>query len=156
MTNAIAKIDPTFAEMMGVKNLWTTLDVQTQEGCNRLAVALDSNNPKLDGVINTTLSITDLVTRDMEGKPDEHGEVDDYMSITLICSDGKCYFTGARGIRQSLFLASLRRGKPPWNPPLQCIVRQKTFNLNNGQPGRTYYLEFLDAKPEPQGKKGNA
>lgn len=147
MPNEIVKIDSTFADMMGYHNLWTTLDLTTQEGCTKLAVALDSNNPKLDDVINTELQITDIVTRDMEGVQDDGGEITDYMGIVLVCANGKCYFTGAKGIKQGLFLASIRRGKPPWKPPLRALVKQKTFTLKNGSPGRTFYLEF---PPEPK------
>lgn len=132
---------------MGIRNLWTTLDVQTQAGCTMLAKALDANNPKLDDVINTELAITDVVTRDMEGAPDDNGEVKDYMAVTLVCANGNCYFTGSQGIRQSLFMAKLRRGNPPWKPPLRAIVKQRPITLRNGSPGRVYYFEF---PPEPK------
>lgn len=150
MTAELAKRDDDFNNMFGIQGLWTTLNLSTQEGVSQLAKALDFTNPKLDDVINTEIRIVHIMVRDMEGKPSDEGEIQDYMGIVLICDDGRCYFTGSKGIKQSIFLGYLRRGKPPWNPPLRAIVKQRAFKLQDGNPGRTYYLEFPG---EPEAKK---
>lgn len=142
MAGELVKVDDEFTRLMGVANLTTSLDLTTQEGRERLAAALSTENPLLDGVVNTTIPLTDIVMRDMESVNDKTGQVETYKGVVLVCADGRCYFTGANGIRRSLFLLSLSRGKPPWNPPAEVIVKQRTFTQKSGGTGRTYSLEL--------------
>ena len=140
----LVKVSDEFSRLMGVSNLSTTLDLSTDAGRETLAKALDFDNPKLDGVINTEIQIVNLVMRDMDFVNNLTGEVKTEVAVALCCADGNFFFTTASSIRRALFLASLRRGKPPWNPPLRVIVRQKNIKRRNGEPGRVYNLEVID------------
>lgn len=143
MAGEMIKMDDEFSALMGVSNLSTTLDITTAAGAEKLAKALSYDNPTLDKVINTELQIEDIVVRDMGGVNDKTGEVETYKAIVLVCADGRCFFTGANGVRRSLFLASISRGKPPWHPPLRVIVRQRSFKGRDGNPARSYSFEVI-------------
>jgi hypothetical protein len=144
MPGELVKLDDEFSRLMGVVNLSTTLDLSKQSGRENLAKALSYENPKLDEVINTEIGIMDIVMRDVESTDEETGEVEVYSGTTLICDGDRYYFTGSNGVKRSLFLATLYRGKPPWNPPLRVLVKQRNFKTKSGAPGRTYELKVVE------------
>lgn len=139
----IAKVepaDPMMLELLGRPAVWSSMDLAVLENRVTLAQAMMPTAPKLGTVLNTRIIIRDLVLQPMEGINDDDGEVEVYTGITLVCTDGRMFWTGSKGVKKSIHSLFLIYGKPPWKDGAEVTVIQNEFVRKNGQPGRSYYL----------------
>lgn len=125
----------------------STLDLSTEAGQLLLQKCEESVDDSLRELVNTTVAIVHIYTKEVDKVNDQDGSVTTYRRICLVDDAGKVYGCASDGVRESLARFVAARGKLPFNPPFLATVRLKVI----GQGKQRMWLEQL-----PTAKKGGA
>lgn len=94
---------------------------------------------KTNECVGRTIDLVGFSVTPRQRDDKEKGEIESYLQIALLLSDGSVIGSGSKGILDSLIGLSYYHGPGPWMPPLRCIVRGHKV----GKPSPLLYLEWI-------------
>lgn len=113
-----------------ISRIRMSFNPSTPTGAIKLVMATLSECPMLEEKSKEKLSLTDYIIHPASSTGDTPGEVQEFDRIVVFDNDGKAYACGSIGVKKSIAVMELIRGKAPWQPPF--VVTVKTRRLGNG------------------------
>ena len=120
----------------------TSLDPADVESRKVLYAAMMGESQKADGFLNQPLMIRDVVLSPASSTDAETGEIQTWVRCVLILADGSRIAFGSLGVLKSLAFYSMCYSPPPWNPPVELVLKSTPIGKN-----RWYTLEAPASVP---------
>lgn len=118
------------------QNVFTSLDIATDQGKAQLLMAMQGENDALGDLVGEVVEVSHLVVHNVEVLDEQTGELLERDRIVIITPDGSMLAAVSQGIRKSVQLLTALYGLPPYTPAL----RVKVVQVNTRKGRRLYQL----------------